>query len=220
MTHLKLTSLSLPFYFHHLTMSAARVTRSRTRTVSAVADLPVEKVAAPPAKKRKTQPKTKAEPVVVVPPPLPIAKYTPTAFNLDHAVSHLTSVDVRFATLFERIPCKPFLAAASEQSVAGAALAVAAAPEETETNGSTAAPQVDPFASLVKSIIGQQVSWQSARSITKRFVEHFCGPTDASGDEMRSGKGPFPTCEQVAASDVAALKGVGCSTRKAEYCES
>lgn len=194
---------------------SVRITRSRT--ASAIKELPTVAVSAPPAKKRKTQPKPKTVTVAALPPPLP-TPHTPAPFVLDDAISHLTSVDRRFAALFERIPCKPFIAAADGQPVAGAALAVASA-AAAGTDDTSAEPVIDPFASLVRSIIGQQVSWLAARSITRRFVEHFCGPQDGDMDDIRHGKGSFPTAKQVAASDVMALKGVGCSTRKAEYCE-
>lgn len=111
----------------------------------------------------------------------------PPAVHLPTALSHLSAADPRFARLSERVPCRPFLGTDGHKD--------------------------DPFRSLVTSIVGQQVSWLAARSITKRFVEHFCGPVD--GDER--GDWPFPTAEQVAASNIADLKGVGFSTRKAEY---
>lgn len=51
------------------------------------------------------------------------------AFNLEEAKRHLRSVDSRFHSLFERLPCKPF-------------------EEETDLN---------PFRALCSSILGQQV---------------------------------------------------------------
>lgn len=199
---------------------STRVTRSRT--ASAAVDSLIAAAPAPAAKKRKTQPKAKlAKPKTQeapLPPPLPTTAYTRAPFVLDDAVAHLTAVDVRFATLFDRIPCKPFIDAADGQPVAGAALAAAASATAADKDKDPNSPaETDPFSSLVRSIIGQQVSWMAARSITKRFVEHFCGVQD-NYDDIRTSKGVFPTCAQVAASDVVALKGVGCSTRKAEYC--
>lgn len=111
----------------------------------------------------------------------------PPAVHLPSALAHLSAADPRFARLAERVPCRPFLGADGHKD--------------------------DPFRSLVTSIVGQQVSWLAARSITKRFIEHFCGPVD--GDERSDW--PFPSAEQVAASNIPDLKGVGFSTRKAEY---
>lgn len=69
-------------------------------------------------------------------------------------------------------------------------------------------PVVEPFRRLVTSIVGQQVSWMAAKAINGRF-RAFYGFTDE--DEG------FPAPEVVAKSEVMALKGVGLSTRKAEY---
>jgi hypothetical protein len=112
--------------------------------------------------------------------------YTPTllpptlSFSLLEAISHLTLHDPRFGNFFTHVPCKPF------QS-----------PLEA----------IDPFKTLVTSIIGQQVSWMAARAITKRFRELF-GFDDEDG---------FPSPNDVAKEEVLRLKGVGLSTRKAEY---
>lgn len=69
---------------------------------------------------------------------------------------------------------------------------------------------IDPFKTLVTSIIGQQVSWMAARAINKRFQELF-GYTEETGG--------FPSPLEVAGEDVLRLKGVGLSLRKAEYGE-
>lgn len=112
--------------------------------------------------------------------------HTPTllpptlSFSLPEAISHLTLHDPRFGNFFTHVPCKPF------QS-----------PLEA----------IDPFKTLVTSIIGQQVSWMAARAITKRFRELF-GFDDEDG---------FPSPNDVAKEEVLRLKGVGLSTRKAEY---
>jgi DNA-3-methyladenine glycosylase II len=114
--------------------------------------------------------------------------YTPTllpptlSFSLPDAISHLTTHDPRFQSFFDHIPCKPFQP-----------------PLEA----------IDPFKTLVTSIIGQQVSWMAARAINKRFRELF-------GFENEDG---FPSPMQVAGEEVMRLKGVGLSTRKAEYGE-
>jgi len=66
---------------------------------------------------------------------------------------------------------------------------------------------VDPYKTLVTSIIGQQVSWMAAKAINKRFRALF-GFEDLNG---------FPSPEHVAKAEVLVLKGAGLSTRKAEY---
>lgn len=131
-------------------------------------------------------PKAKPEPT----PAAPRGPRTPPPpFALSHAISHLSSVDARFGPLFDRIACKPFV--------------------------SVDPRHIDPFRTLVTSIIGQQVSWMAARSITKRFVAFFCGDAEMERYE----EGVFPTREQVANAQVTDLRGVGFSNRKAEYGE-
>lgn len=205
--------------------TVARVTRSSARAISGAASAPAPVVAAaaeeaPPPKKRRTTKKSAPAPVPA--PALALdakspTRETPPPLNLADAIAHLSSVDRRFTSLFERIPCGPFVEAASTQPAAGAAAAIAAG--ETKDKGPQELVQrtVDPFRTLVTSIIGQQVSWMAARSITKRFVELFCGPVEEV--KSRKDEGPFPTREQVAKAEVMALRGIGCSMRKAEYCE-
>lgn len=132
------------------------------------------------------------------------------AFNLEEAKRHLRSVDSRFHSLFERLPCKPF-------------------EEETDLN---------PFRALCSSILGQQVrnvhthlsysvtncivfrrqiSWLAARSITHKFIRLVAFP------ELPEKPGPtgmttlFPTPKQVANAPMATLRAAGLSQRKAEY---
>jgi len=102
------------------------------------------------------------------------------SFLLPDAVSHLTGHDPRFGHFFEHIPIKPFQP-----------------PLEA----------IDPFKTLVTSIIGQQVSWMAARAINKRFKELF----GYMGDDE------YPSPREVAGEDVLKLKSVGLSMRKAEY---
>ncbi|EIW70463.1 hypothetical protein TREMEDRAFT_71310 [Tremella mesenterica DSM 1558] len=101
-------------------------------------------------------------------------------FSLQDAITHLSLADPRFGNMFQHLPCKPYI------------------PPYTA---------IDPFRTLVTSIIGQQVSWMAARAINGRFRALF-GYEDENG---------FPSPAQVAATEVQTLKGVGLSTRKAEY---
>ena len=143
-----------------------------------------------PAKSRKKvqgeQPTKKAESRPVIPKPL---AYTPSLlpptlqFSLPDAISHLSSHDPRFKLMFDSIPCRPFH-------------------EPIEA--------VDPYRTLVTSIIGQQVSWMAAKAITKRFRAHFGFEEDDQS---------FPTPMQVANAEVIKLREVGLSFRKAEYSE-
>ncbi|WWD17144.1 hypothetical protein CI109_101581 [Kwoniella shandongensis] len=101
-------------------------------------------------------------------------------FDLPSAMSHLTNHDPRFAQFFTHLPCRPFVHLEA----------------------------IDPFRTLVTSIIGQQVSWMAARAINGRFRALY-GFTDE--------KEGFPSPQMVEKSEVMVLKGVGLSTRKAEY---
>lgn len=72
----------------------------------------------------------------------------PLSFSLEAAQKYLVDVDARFGPIFARAgPCKPF---------------VDATPGELEK-------PVDVFRSLTVSILGQQISWLAARSITHRL---------------------------------------------------
>ncbi|KAF8513023.1 DNA glycosylase [Hysterangium stoloniferum] len=115
-------------------------------------------------------------------------------FSFDAAKQHLIKSDSRFADMFEKIPCRPF--------------------EHLE--------RVDPFRTLVTSILGQQISWLAARSITHRFIRLYhpdlpekVAPVGSSDPKVPDHL--FPSASQVAETDVLTLKSAGLSTRKAEY---
>jgi len=110
--------------------------------------------------------------------PIPI----PSNLNVcsDAAVDHLSSHDPRFRMMYEHLACRPFQ------------------PPFTAIN---------PFKTLVTSIIGQQVSWMAARAINNKFRKVF-GFEDDDG---------FPGPAEVSGKEVPELKGAGLSTRKAEY---
>ena len=141
-----------------------------------------------PIKRRKLVPPPKSE--STVPQIVPLAHvYDPSllppklSFSLPTAIAHLSAHDSRFRLLFRHLSCTPF------QPPYAA---------------------IDPFKTLVTSIIGQQVSWMAARAINKRFRALF-GYKDEDG---------FPSPVEVAMGEVLVLKGAGLSTRKAEYGES
>lgn len=146
---------------------------------------------APKPKRRKTA--TKLEPVAGPSRPLNPLGDAPTPllpasliFDVPTAIAHLSNTDPRFGRMFDTLPCKPFQP-----------------PLEA----------IDPFKTLVTSIIGQQVSWMAARAINNRFMAIF-GFGDGTGSQEVKG---YPTPGMVAAADVMKLKSVGLSLRKAEY---
>ncbi|SMR63994.1 unnamed protein product [Zymoseptoria tritici ST99CH_3D1] len=129
---------------------------------------------------------------------------------LPTAYAHLISVAPTLAPLIESHPCTPF----SPEGLAEA---------------------VDPWQSLVSSIIGQQVSGAAASSIKRKFVALFNtaedevkkegywdGDTPANEDTDTAAAAPppkstFPTPAQVVAKDLPTLRTAGLSQRKAEY---
>ncbi|KAI8972201.1 DNA glycosylase [Trametes punicea] len=108
-------------------------------------------------------------------------------FSFEEAKAHLISVDPRFEEVFRRVKCKPF--------------------EHLE--------RVDPFRTLAHSILGQQISWKAAASITHKFVRLFDPSIPESLAESKSNF--FPSAHEVVTKDVATLRTAGLSARKAEY---
>lgn len=112
-----------------------------------------------------------------------------TGTLLDKAIAHLIATDPRLKPVVDQHPCPLF-------SPAGLA------------------EQIDPFNSLVSSIIGQQVSGAAAKSIRNKFLTLF----DITGGESGGFSAPrFPTPQQVAQCDLPTLRTAGLSQRKAEY---
>lgn len=129
---------------------------------------------------------------------------------LPTAYAHLISVAPNLAPLIESHPCTPFSAEGL-------------------------AEPVDPWQSLVSSIIGQQVSGAAASSIKRKFVALF----NTAEDEVKKDgywedntpanenidtaaaaskpKSTFPTPAQVVSKDLPTLRTAGLSQRKAEY---
>ena len=71
-------------------------------------------------------------------------------FSLSAAVGHLRRADARFDKLFALVPLRPFLELARGE-----------------------VRELDLFKTLCTSILGQQISWLAARSITHKFVRLF-----------------------------------------------
>ncbi|KZT72197.1 DNA glycosylase [Daedalea quercina L-15889] len=135
---------------------------------------------------------------VTKPIPLPLSQSTENApalvpavltFSFEEAKQHLTRVDPRFEDVFRRLKCKPF--------------------EHLE--------RLDPFQTLVNSIMGQQISWLAARSITHKFVRLFDPSLPEKPVDHSSATSFFPSARQVAGMDIATLRSAGLSGRKAEY---
>ncbi|KAJ5176333.1 uncharacterized protein N7482_002210 [Penicillium canariense] len=113
-----------------------------------------------------------------------------TGTLLEKAIAHLIATDPRLQTVIEQHPCPLF-------SPAGLA------------------EQIEPFNSLVSSIIGQQVSGAAAKSIRNKFVALFDLTSGADGAPLPHSR--FPTPQEVAQCDIATLRTAGLSQRKAEY---
>ncbi|KAJ5665734.1 DNA glycosylase [Penicillium maclennaniae] len=117
-----------------------------------------------------------------MPPPL-----ATTGTLLEQATAHLIATDPRLKSVIEQHPCSLF-------SPAGLA------------------EQIDPFNSLVSSIIGQQVSGAAAKSIRNKFLALFNIDDPAGIAHSR-----FPLPAEVANVDLPTLRTAGLSQRKAEY---
>ncbi|EPT04909.1 hypothetical protein FOMPIDRAFT_85468 [Fomitopsis schrenkii] len=110
-------------------------------------------------------------------------------FSFEDAKQHLIATDPRFEDVFRRLRCKPF--------------------EHLE--------RIDPFRTLVNSIMGQQISWLAARSITHKFVRLFDPSLPETPTDHSDSASFFPTASQVAGMDITTLRSAGLSGRKAEY---
>lgn len=126
-------------------------------------------------------------------------KPTTTATILQEACDHLIKVDERMRPLVEKHHCRSF------------------SPEGL-------AEKIDPFESLVSSIISQQVSGAAAKSIQNKFIALFYPPEDGDassqpvdGDASSKSKQRFPIPSEVAACSIERLRTAGLSQRKAEY---
>ncbi|KAL5050300.1 hypothetical protein BDW71DRAFT_173563 [Aspergillus fruticulosus] len=124
-----------------------------------------------------------------------------TGTLLEKATAHLIATDPRLEPLIKAHPCALF------------------SPEGL-------AEKIDPFRSLVGTIIGQQVSGAAARSIREKFVallwrlKYSCdgdGVQRWEEGEEGENEGYFPTPEEIVRADIPTLRTAGLSQRKAEY---
>ncbi|KAK7057193.1 DNA-3-methyladenine glycosidase [Favolaschia claudopus] len=179
-------------------------TRSSTRSASSTPTLKrklesVAEASTPTSPKKSSTPK---KPKLETPKPVPTSNgiipqpdFVPAdtilTFSFEDAKKHLINADHRFEDVFQRLECKPF--------------------QQLE--------QVHPFRALATSILGQQISWLAARSITHKFIRLY----DPSIPEKHSDYNPspsesfFPAPQQVAETDIPTLRTAGLSERKAEY---
>lgn len=114
---------------------------------------------------------------------------TATTGNLlEKALEHLIVTDPRLKPVIEKHHCRIF------------------SPEGL-------AEQVDPFESLISSVIGQQISGAAGLSIKNKFLDLFENTTIPAGGQKRR----FPTPAEILQRDLPTLRTAGLSQRKAEY---
>ena len=108
----------------------------------------------------------------------------------------------RFEVMFRKIPCKPFEDAVDMEAI--------------ESGQRDSSNHVNPYRSLVTSILGQQVSWLAARAITHRFIRIWYPDLPEKYTPGYPVDG-FPTPIQVFEESIPTLRSAGLSQRKAEY---
>ncbi|CAD6574498.1 MAG: hypothetical protein CYPHOPRED_005437 [Cyphobasidiales sp. Tagirdzhanova-0007] len=111
------------------------------------------------------------------------------SFDYATAKAHLIAADPRFGPLMDALMCKPF-------------------EEESDLN---------PFRALCSSILGQQISWLAARSITHKFIRLVAFPELPEKPAASGLTTCFPTPQQVVNCPMTTLREAGLSQRKAEY---
>ncbi|CAE6444606.1 unnamed protein product [Rhizoctonia solani] len=196
---------------------ASRATRSATRLRSTIAESPVvtSEPATLPRRKRATAsgrsgsptpskrptpvsrkpsglpPVLPELPLYIEPPYDPVLIPAKLTFSFEEAKTHLIKADGRFESIFRELKCRPF--------------------EQLEP--------VDPFQTLVTSILGQQISWLAAKSIRHRFLRLFDRslPEKASLTHEQGIKYTFPSPGRIASVNENILRTAGLSGRKAEY---
>ncbi|CAE6510511.1 unnamed protein product [Rhizoctonia solani] len=130
-------------------------------------------------------------PLFIEPPYDPALIPATLTFSFEQAKEHLIKADGRFEGIFRELKCRPF--------------------EQLEP--------VDPFQTLVTSILGQQISWLAAKSIRHRFLRLFDRslPEKVSLTHEQGIKYTFPSPGRLASLDEKILRTAGLSGRKAEY---
>ncbi|KAG8764157.1 GTPase-activating protein [Ceratobasidium sp. 423] len=130
-------------------------------------------------------------PLFIEPPYDPVLIPATLTFSFEQAKEHLIKADGRFEGIFRELKCRPF--------------------EQLEL--------VDPFQTLVTSILGQQISWLAAKSIRHRFLRLFDRslPEKVSLTHEQGIKYTFPSPGRLASLDEKILRTAGLSGRKAEY---
>ncbi|WFD34706.1 DNA-3-methyladenine glycosylase II [Malassezia cuniculi] len=111
---------------------------------------------------------------------------TPIPFSLDEAQAHLCKVDVRFVPLFKRYPLRVY------------------ANSDTPLNL---------YRTIIRSILGQQISWLAAQSIMHKFLRLFNAelPEELGDTEW------FPSPLDVLDADDTQLRTAGLSSAKIVY---
>jgi DNA-3-methyladenine glycosylase II len=111
------------------------------------------------------------------------------SFDYEAAKRHLIAADARFGPMMDALKCKPF----QDQA------------------------DLNPFRALCSSILGQQISWLAARSITHKFIRLVAFPDLPEKPDPNSMTTSFPTPLQVSNTSIEVLRSAGLSQRKAEY---
>ncbi|CCJ31164.1 unnamed protein product [Pneumocystis jirovecii] len=122
---------------------------------------------------------------------------------LSKALDHLKKVDSRFQVLSERFPCKPF------------------SPEGLME-------PVNPFQSLCRAILSQQLSNSASASVYRKFIKLFFpdetkqpqNRENKSSDSQASEAKIFPMPQTVRDMSPENLRLAGCSFKKIEYIKS
>ncbi|KAI8926225.1 DNA glycosylase [Entophlyctis helioformis] len=178
-----------------------RVTRSATRKrqADAAEPAPVAKPAKPDKRAKPTKPTKPAKTAAGQPPALQQQQNhhqqqpsITTEQQYKAALSHLSSRDPKLAHIIAHCPTH-----------------IWSFPPQL--------PPIDPFKSLARAIIFQQLNGKAAQTIMSRFVSKLCGTDTDTDTDADSDTAAFPTPAQVMACSVDDLRSVGLSARKTEY---
>ena len=126
--------------------------------------------------------------------------FPPMPFDLDHAKTHLCSVDRRFERLFKQVPVRCY--------------------EEALHASTSDARDLNLFKTITTSILGQQISWLAARSVLYKFCRHFFPDTMPEKPDFVGfprEQWPFPTPLMVLRTSDTDLRAAGLSFAKIKY---